>query len=120
MTLYPQNRSRGKTTAHKSLNSSTIFVTASGGALFTIDPQHTDLCTERPTRFIPDYARSHVTAGDYWIVIEQYAETARKILLLTTGTMLRLWAPSYAAALGRLAHHGRIEAVLRQTDRGAA
>jgi hypothetical protein len=120
MTIYPAHRPQRKTTSHKSINSRTIFVTAPGGVLFTIDPQHADPCAERLTRFIPDYACSHVTAGDYWIVTEQYAETARKILLLTTGTMLRLWAPSYAAALGRLAHHGRVTAALRQTDRGAA
>jgi len=111
---------RGKTTPRNALNGSTIFVTAPGGVLFTIDPAYADLCTERLIKFIPDFARAHVAAGDYWIVAEKYAETARKILLLTTGTMLRLWAPSYTAALGRLARRGRIESAQRQADRVAS
>jgi len=120
MTIYPASRPQRKSIPRNALTGATIFVTAPGGVVFSIDPQFTTTCAERLARFIPDWALSYVAAGDYWIVTARYAETARWVLLITCGTMLRLWAPSYPAALGRLARHGRVEATQRQSDRGVA
>jgi len=119
MTILPPNQSRRKSTPPQRLTDATLFVTAPGGVIFSIDPQHAERCAERLARFIPDWARSYVAAGGYWVVTARYAETARLVLLVTCGTMLRLWAPSYPAALGRLARRGRIAAQCRE-ERGAA
>jgi len=110
MTILRPNHSQRKSTSPQRLTNATVFVTAPGGVLFSIDPQHADRCAERLARFIPWFKLSHVANGDYWIVMASHAETARWILLTECGTMLRLWAPSYPAALGRLARRGRIAA----------
>ena len=108
MSILPRTAPGG--TPHRPLNTRTVFVTAPGGVVFTVAPEHADLCAERLARFIPHYAIGHVAAGNYFVVTEAYSETARWIVLITAGEMLRLWAPSYPAAVGRLSHHGRVVA----------
>src|SRR4051812_13156986 len=84
-----------------------VFITTDAGAVFTIEAQFADAAAERLERFIPHWALAHVRAGDYWVVTARFAETARLVLLVTCGSVLRLWSPSYPAALARLARFGR-------------
>lgn len=82
------------------------FIITPQGALFTIETEYADLVAERLTRFIPRWALVHIEAGDYWLVVPRFAETARWVVLITCGSLLRMWADSYPAALARLAHWG--------------
>ncbi len=106
-------------TPHHRLTTRTLFVTAPGGVVISVAPEHTEAIAERFARLIPTHAIGHVAAGDYWLVTERYAETARRIMLITSGEMLRLWAPSYPAALERLARWGRGETARRQGGQAA-
>ncbi len=99
---FPVSRSINRVTAR------TRFIIVPGtGALFTVEPEHTALVAERLARFIPGWAIAHVKAGDYWLVVPRYAETARWIVLITCGSLLRMWADSYPDALARLARGTR-------------
>jgi len=86
----------------------TILISCPHGALLTVEPRHAEAVAERLARFLPRWAFGHVASGDYYLVTPKYAEAARLIVLVSTGTMLRLGAESYPAALARLAQHGRI------------
>jgi hypothetical protein len=98
--VTPRNRTR--------LSTRTRFIIVPGsGALFTVEPQYADLVAERLARYIPGWALVHVEAGDYWLVVPRFAETARWVVLITCGSLLRMWAESYPAALARLARGTR-------------
>jgi len=92
---------------HPRLTDRTILITTPHGIVLTIDPTHAEAVADRLARFVPAYAFGHVASGDYYLVIPKYAETARILVLVTTGALLRLWAESYPAALARLARYGR-------------
>jgi hypothetical protein len=94
-------------TSDHRLNTSTVFVVTPHGALFTIDPTHAEAVADGLTPHIPAWTFGHVARGDYWLVTPRYAETARVLVLATTGALLRLWSPSYPQALARLARYGR-------------
>jgi hypothetical protein len=86
------------------------FIITPNGALFTVEPEYDDLVAERLARFIPHWALAYIEAGDYWLVVPRFAETARWVLLITCGSLLRMWAESYPAALARLARRARVTA----------
>ena len=84
------------------LTTRTILLTIPTGVIFSVDPTHEAEVIARLHRLIPGWAWSHIEAGGYFIGSPRYAETIRVLLLVSTGTMLRMWAESYPAALARL------------------
>ncbi len=89
------------------LTDRTLFMTTPHGVILTVEPRHAEAVAERLARFLPRWPVGHVAKGDYWIISPRYAETARLLVLVTTGQLLRLWSPSYPHALARLARYGR-------------